>query len=149
MRFYNDSFICSNSILLETKSHHWRAFPSFQTWRWNSVKCLNFFFSQVVDIIILRTHLGLVLILLVYCYLLQFLSVAQNKLKSLSMSSQPRLQVFFCWPNAHDLIFSAKIHFHFLQVLAASKNKISTLKGFPYLPALEVCWTNLNDYFHF
>lgn len=59
------------------------------------MKCLNFFFSQVVDIIILRTHLGLVLILLVYCYLLQFLSVAQNKLKSLSMSSQPRLQVFF------------------------------------------------------
>lgn len=27
--------------------------------------------------------------------------------------------------------------FH-LQVLAASKNKISTLKGFPYLPSLEV-----------
>ena len=24
------------------------------------------------------------------------------------------------------------------QVLAASKNKISTLKGFPYLPVLEV-----------
>ncbi|KAL8129516.1 hypothetical protein V2J09_018671 [Rumex salicifolius] len=45
---------------------------------------------------------------------LEFLSVAQNKLKSLSMASQPRLQV-----------------------LAASKNKISTLKGFPYLPALE------------
>ncbi|KAM7505783.1 hypothetical protein LguiB_004687 [Lonicera macranthoides] len=45
---------------------------------------------------------------------LEFLSVAQNKLKSLSMSSQPRLQV-----------------------LAASKNKISTLKGFPHLPALE------------
>ncbi|CAN1227773.1 187-kDa microtubule-associated protein AIR9 [Linum grandiflorum] len=45
---------------------------------------------------------------------LEFLSVAQNKLKSLAMSSQPRLQV-----------------------LAASKNKISTLKGFPYLPALE------------
>ncbi|KZV48806.1 hypothetical protein F511_09227 [Dorcoceras hygrometricum] len=46
---------------------------------------------------------------------LEFLSVAQNKLKSLSMACQPRLQV-----------------------LAASKNKISTLKGFPYLPALEV-----------
>lgn len=45
---------------------------------------------------------------------LEFLSVAQNKLKSLSMSSQPRLQV-----------------------LAASKNRISTLKGFPYLPVLE------------
>ncbi|KAL6519980.1 187-kDa microtubule-associated protein air9 [Orobanche hederae] len=39
-------------------------------------------------------------------------SVAQNKSKSLSMASQPRLQV-----------------------LAASKNKISTLKGFPYLPS--------------
>lgn len=25
-----------------------------------------------------------------------------------------------------------------MQVLAASKNKISTLKGFPYLPVLEV-----------
>ncbi|KAL0305433.1 UNVERIFIED_CONTAM: microtubule-associated protein AIR9 [Sesamum radiatum] len=48
------------------------------------------------------------------CKALQFLSVAQNKLKSLSMASQPRLQV-----------------------LAASKNKISTLKGFPCLPALE------------
>ncbi|KAL0011814.1 hypothetical protein SO802_006922 [Lithocarpus litseifolius] len=45
---------------------------------------------------------------------LEFLSVAQNKLKSLSMASQPRLQV-----------------------LAASKNKISTLNGFPYLPVLE------------
>ncbi|XP_050222045.1 187-kDa microtubule-associated protein AIR9 isoform X2 [Mercurialis annua] len=45
---------------------------------------------------------------------LEFLSVAQNKLKSLSMASQPRLQV-----------------------LAASKNKITTLKGFPYLPVLE------------
>ncbi|KAL5577368.1 hypothetical protein UlMin_019067 [Ulmus minor] len=45
---------------------------------------------------------------------LEFLSVAQNKLKSLSMASQPRLQV-----------------------LAASKNKISTLKGFPNLPVLE------------
>ncbi|XP_047148992.1 187-kDa microtubule-associated protein AIR9 isoform X1 [Vigna umbellata] len=45
---------------------------------------------------------------------LEFLSVAQNKLKSLAMASQPRLQV-----------------------LAASKNKISTLKGFPYLPVLE------------
>ncbi|KAK9155120.1 hypothetical protein Sjap_002600 [Stephania japonica] len=45
---------------------------------------------------------------------LEFLSVAQNKLKSLSMASQPRLQV-----------------------LAASKNKISTLKGFPHLPVLE------------
>ncbi|KAG9439115.1 hypothetical protein H6P81_019280 [Aristolochia fimbriata] len=45
---------------------------------------------------------------------LEFLSVAQNKLKSLSMASQPRLQV-----------------------LAASKNKISTLQGFPHLPALE------------
>lgn len=45
---------------------------------------------------------------------LEFLSVAQNKLKSLSMASQPRLQV-----------------------LAASKNKISSLKGFPYLPLLE------------
>uniref|UniRef100_A0A803N0W9 Uncharacterized protein n=1 Tax=Chenopodium quinoa TaxID=63459 RepID=A0A803N0W9_CHEQI len=45
---------------------------------------------------------------------LEFLSVAQNKLKSLSMASQPRLQV-----------------------LAASKNKISSLKGFPHLPSLE------------
>ncbi|XVF00530.1 hypothetical protein REPUB_Repub04eG0008800 [Reevesia pubescens] len=45
---------------------------------------------------------------------LEFLSVAQNKLKSLSMATQPRLQV-----------------------LAASKNRISTLKGFPYLPVLE------------
>ncbi|KAH9610756.1 hypothetical protein KSS87_003287, partial [Heliosperma pusillum] len=45
---------------------------------------------------------------------LEFLSVAQNKLKSLSMASQPRLQV-----------------------LAASKNKISSLKGFPHLPVLE------------
>ncbi|XP_064982963.1 187-kDa microtubule-associated protein AIR9-like [Musa acuminata AAA Group] len=45
---------------------------------------------------------------------LEFLSVAQNKLKSLTMASQPRLQV-----------------------LAASKNKISTLKGFPHLPLLE------------
>lgn len=45
---------------------------------------------------------------------LEFLSVAQNKLRSLAMASQPRLQV-----------------------LAASKNKISTLKGFPHLPVLE------------
>lgn len=45
---------------------------------------------------------------------LEFLSVAQNRLKSLSMASQPRLQV-----------------------LAASKNKILTLKGFPHLPVLE------------
>lgn len=45
---------------------------------------------------------------------LEFLSVAQNKLKSLSMASQPRLQV-----------------------LAASKNRIATLKGFPLLPSLE------------
>ncbi|KAF8413517.1 hypothetical protein HHK36_001507 [Tetracentron sinense] len=45
---------------------------------------------------------------------LEFLSVAQNRLNSLSMASQPRLQV-----------------------LAASKNKISTLKGFPHLPVLE------------
>ncbi|KAL9346290.1 hypothetical protein Peur_061143 [Populus x canadensis] len=45
---------------------------------------------------------------------LEFLSVAQNKLKSLSMAGQPRLQV-----------------------LAASKNKITTLKGFPHLPSLE------------
>lgn len=45
---------------------------------------------------------------------LEFLSVAQNKLKSLAMASQPRLQV-----------------------LAASKNKVSTLKGFPCLPSLE------------
>ncbi|KAJ8762645.1 hypothetical protein K2173_010666 [Erythroxylum novogranatense] len=45
---------------------------------------------------------------------LEFLSVAQNKLKSLAMASQPRLQV-----------------------LAASKNKIATLKGFPHLPVLE------------
>lgn len=45
---------------------------------------------------------------------LEFLSVAQNRLKSLSMASQPRLQV-----------------------LAASKNRISTLKGFPHLPVLE------------
>lgn len=45
---------------------------------------------------------------------LEFLSVAQNKLKSLSMSPQPKLQV-----------------------LAASNNKISTFKGFPHLPMLE------------
>ncbi|KAJ0980466.1 hypothetical protein J5N97_008721 [Dioscorea zingiberensis] len=45
---------------------------------------------------------------------LEFLSIAQNRLKSLSMATQPRLQV-----------------------LAASKNKISTLKGFPHLPVLE------------
>ncbi|KAF5205341.1 Microtubule-associated air9-like protein [Thalictrum thalictroides] len=45
---------------------------------------------------------------------LEFLSVAQNRLKSLSMASQPRLQV-----------------------LAASKNRISTLNGFPHLPVLE------------
>ncbi|XP_072951631.1 187-kDa microtubule-associated protein AIR9-like [Typha angustifolia] len=45
---------------------------------------------------------------------LEFLSVAQNRLRSLSMVSQPRLKV-----------------------LAASKNKISTLKGFPHLPSLE------------
>ncbi|KAF5752705.1 microtubule-associated protein [Tripterygium wilfordii] len=45
---------------------------------------------------------------------LEFLSVAQNKLASLSMASQPRLQV-----------------------LAASKNKITTLQGFPHLPVLE------------
>ncbi|KAI4370946.1 hypothetical protein MLD38_019233 [Melastoma candidum] len=45
---------------------------------------------------------------------LEFLSVAQNKLKSLAMATQPRLQV-----------------------LAASKNKISTLKEFPHLPSLE------------
>ncbi|VVB02098.1 unnamed protein product [Arabis nemorensis] len=45
---------------------------------------------------------------------LEFLSVAQNKLKSLAMASQPRLQV-----------------------LAASKNRITTLKDFPYLPVLE------------
>ncbi|PKA57004.1 hypothetical protein AXF42_Ash002308 [Apostasia shenzhenica] len=45
---------------------------------------------------------------------LEFLSVAQNKLKSLSMACQPRLQV-----------------------LAATKNRISTLKGFPHLPVLE------------
>lgn len=51
---------------------------------------------------------------------LEFLSVAQNKLKSLAMASQPRLQV-----------------------LAASKNRISTLKGFPYLPVLEVCTMSL------
>ncbi|WJX67190.1 hypothetical protein P8452_51681 [Trifolium repens] len=47
-------------------------------------------------------------------YSARFLFVAQNKLKSLTMASQPRLQV-----------------------LAASKNRISTLKGFPYLPVLE------------
>ncbi|TKW30421.1 hypothetical protein SEVIR_2G035700v4 [Setaria viridis] len=45
---------------------------------------------------------------------LEFLSVAQNRLKSLCMAHQPRLQV-----------------------LAASRNKISTLKGFPHLPFLE------------
>jgi hypothetical protein len=45
---------------------------------------------------------------------LEFLSVAQNKIKSLDMAPQPRLQV-----------------------LAASKNNISTLKDFPHLPALE------------
>lgn len=45
---------------------------------------------------------------------LEFLSVAQNRLKSLCMAHQPRLQV-----------------------LAASRNKLSTLKGFPHLPSLE------------
>ncbi|KAH7366332.1 hypothetical protein KP509_18G073100 [Ceratopteris richardii] len=45
---------------------------------------------------------------------LEFLSVAQNKLKDLTMGSQPKLQV-----------------------LAASKNKISTFKGFPHFPSLE------------
>lgn len=45
---------------------------------------------------------------------LEFLSVAQNRLKSLCMASQPRLQV-----------------------LAASRNRISTLRGFPHLPSLE------------
>lgn len=45
---------------------------------------------------------------------LEFLSVAQNNLRSLAMATQPRLQV-----------------------LAASKNKISTFKGFPHLPLLE------------
>ncbi|CAK9872005.1 unnamed protein product [Sphagnum jensenii] len=50
---------------------------------------------------------------------LEFLSIAQNKIKSLAMAggaggSQPRLQV-----------------------LAASKNKITTFKGFPYLPSLQ------------
>ncbi|KAL3522822.1 hypothetical protein ACH5RR_015656 [Cinchona calisaya] len=52
---------------------------------------------------------------------LEFLSVAQNKLKSLAMASQPRLQV-----------------------LAASKNNILTLKGFPHLPALEHLRTEEN-----
>lgn len=45
---------------------------------------------------------------------LEFLSVAQNKIESLDMAPQPRLQV-----------------------LAASKNNITTLKDFPHLPALE------------
>ncbi|KAI5064749.1 hypothetical protein GOP47_0019444 [Adiantum capillus-veneris] len=45
---------------------------------------------------------------------LEFLSVAQNKLKDLTMVPQPKLQV-----------------------LAASKNKISTFKGFPQFPSLE------------
>ncbi|CAM6043792.1 unnamed protein product [Sphagnum compactum] len=47
---------------------------------------------------------------------LEFLSIAQNKIKSLAMAggSQPQLQV-----------------------LAASKNKITTFKGFPYLPSLQ------------
>ncbi|KAH7286153.1 hypothetical protein KP509_33G060400 [Ceratopteris richardii] len=45
---------------------------------------------------------------------LEFLSVAQNELRSLTMASQPKLQV-----------------------LAASSNKISTFRGFPYLPLLE------------
>jgi len=45
---------------------------------------------------------------------LEFLSVAQNRLKSLCMAHQLRLQV-----------------------LAASKNIISTLKGFSHLPSLE------------
>jgi len=46
-----------------------------------------------------------------------------------------------------------------VQVLAASKNKISTLKGFPYLPVLEVSrklffiWSNhlseRSDSYHF
>ncbi|KAL6963380.1 hypothetical protein U1Q18_045592 [Sarracenia purpurea var. burkii] len=57
---------------------------------------------------------------------LEFLSVAQNKLKSLSMASQPRLQV-----------------------LAASKNRISTLKGFPHLPALEVSFPYLTGVPHY
>lgn len=45
---------------------------------------------------------------------LEFLSIAQNRLKSVCMARQPRLQV-----------------------LAASRNKISTLKGFPHFPSLE------------
>ncbi|GAY33989.1 hypothetical protein CUMW_009130 [Citrus unshiu] len=53
----------------------------------------------------------------------KFLSVAQNKLKSIAMASQPRLQV-----------------------LAASKNKISTLKGFPHLPLLEVLCLGSSTY---
>ncbi|KAL5977389.1 hypothetical protein ACLOJK_021735 [Asimina triloba] len=59
------------------------------------------------------------------CKALQFLSVAQNRLRSLSMASQPRLQV-----------------------LAASKNKISTLKGFPHLPVLETLTVHLNGHFY-
>lgn len=65
------------------------------------------------------------------------------------MASQPRLQVRFplhCMPlsfspviitQSYRIFFSLLI-FSPLQVLAASKNKISTLKGFPHLPLLEV-----------
>ena len=38
------------------------------------------------------------------------------------------------------------VEYNFLQVLAASKNRISTLKGFPYLPVLEVIMTWLIEF---
>lgn len=37
----------------------------------------------------------------------------------------------------------------YVQVLAASKNKISTLKGFPHLPVLEVIMILFYGYFFF
>lgn len=79
------------------------------------------------------------------CFIFQFLSVAQNKLKSLSMASQPRLQVYFLFQfNAFHFLWQLSFsHFlRFNQVLAASKNRLTTLKGFPHLPALEVSHVN-------
>ncbi|ONK72886.1 uncharacterized protein A4U43_C04F24450 [Asparagus officinalis] len=54
-----------------------------------------------------------------------FLNFLIWRLKSLAMASQPRLQV-----------------------LAASKNKISTLKGFPHLSVLEVSFVAVYFYFN-
>ena len=37
------------------------------------------------------------------------------------------------------IVFLFETFLYVLQVLAASKNKLSSLKGFPHLPVLEVC----------